>query len=353
MDKSTYKRKIYLQDTPRQEALAHILNNFSPERKIESISSTESLGRVTALPVFANMSSPHYHASAMDGIAVKAETTFAAHEQNPVQLKLGEDFVYVNTGNGIPSPYNAVIMIEYVDELDENTIEIIEPASPWQHIRPIGEDIVQEEMLFSQGHKIRPVDMGVLLASQRIEVPVMKKPIVCIIPTGDELVFPDGVTPPEKLVEFNGTVMANYVREWGGEPHLHCIVKDRPDEIRVALLEAVEHSDLVILNAGSSAGSGGLLCSYHRETWGSIHAWDCHKARKIRDTRKNQGYDRHWCPRLSSFCLFRSGVVCSALTLSLPANSGPKTRNSKGKAWEKNCWDHGSGRLYSHEHWIC
>ena len=63
----------------------------------------------------------------------------------------------------------------------------------------------------------------------------MKKPIVSIIPTGDELVFPDGETPPGKLVEFNGTVMANYVREWGGEPHLHSIVKDHPDEIRASL----------------------------------------------------------------------------------------------------------------------
>ena len=151
----------------------------------------------------------------MDGIAVKAEETFAAHEQNPVQLKLNEGFVYVNTGNEIPSPYNAVIMIEYVQELDDQTIEIIEPATPWQHIRPIGEDIVQEEMLFPQGHKIRPVDIGVLLASQCIEVPVIKKPVVSIIPTGDELVVPDGETPPGKLVEFNGPVMANYIRGMG------------------------------------------------------------------------------------------------------------------------------------------
>jgi len=255
MDKSNYKRKIYLQDTPRQEALHELLDHFSPDRQIENILSTESLGRVTAQPVFAKMSSPHYHASAMDGIAVKAENTFTAHEQNPVQLKLNEGFVYVNTGNEIPASYNAVIMIEYVDELDEDTVEIIEPAAPWQHIRPIGEDIVQEEMLFPQGHKIRPVDMGVLLASQRIELPVIKKPMVSIIPTGDELVFPDGETPPGKLVEFNGTVMANYVREWGGNAYLHSIVKDRPEEIKAALLEAVDHSDIVILNAGSSAGS--------------------------------------------------------------------------------------------------
>src|SRR4051794_31391934 len=255
MNKSNYKRKIYLQDTPREEALNELLRHFSYERKMETILSTESLGRVTAQPVFAKMSSPHYHASAMDGIAVKAEETFSAHEQNPIKLKMNEGFVYVNTGNEIPSPYNAVIMIEYVDELDEETVEIIEPASPWQHIRPIGEDIVQEEMLFPQGHKIRPVDMGVLLASQRIEVAVIGKPAVSIIPTGDELVFPDGETPPGKLVEFNGTVMANYIHEWGGNPQLSSIVKDRPEDIKAALLDAVEKSDIVIINAGSSAGS--------------------------------------------------------------------------------------------------
>ena len=215
MKNPKYERKIYLQDTPREEAVQELLRNFNPERQVEMIPSRKALGRVTAAPVFAKMSSPHYHASAMDGIAVKAEETFAAHEQNPVQLKLNEGFDYVNTGNEIPSPYNAVIMIEYVQELDDQTIEIIEPATPWQHIRPIGEDIVQEEMLFPQGHKIRPVDIGVLLASQCIEVPVIKKPVVSIIPTGDELVVPDGETPPGKLVEFNGPVMANYISGMG------------------------------------------------------------------------------------------------------------------------------------------
>jgi putative molybdopterin biosynthesis protein len=255
MKQAKYKRKIYLQDTPREEAVKELLRNFNPDVKVETIPSTGALGRITAAPVFAKMSNPHYHAAAMDGIAVKAEETYTAHEQNPVHLKLNEGFVYVNTGNEIPLPYNAVIMIEYVQELDDQTIEIIEPAAPWQHIRPIGEDIVQEEMLFPQGHKIRPVDIGVLLASQRIQVQVVKKPVVSIIPTGDELVFPDGETPPGKLVEFNGSVMANYIHEWGGEPQLSSIVKDDPEEIKKALLHAVEHSDLVIINAGSSAGS--------------------------------------------------------------------------------------------------
>jgi putative molybdopterin biosynthesis protein len=110
-------------------------------------------------------------------------------------------------------------------------------------------------MLFPQGHKIRPVDIGVLLASQKLEISVMKKPVVQIIPTGNELVFPEGVTPPGKLVEFNGSVMANFIQEWGGEPKLSSIVKDNPEDIKAALLGAVENSDIVVINAGSSAGS--------------------------------------------------------------------------------------------------
>jgi putative molybdopterin biosynthesis protein len=250
-----YKRTIYLQDKPRNAARDELLFHFKPKKETETINSAEAYGRVTAEPVFAVNSMPHYHASAMDGIAVKAEDTFLAHEQNPIQLKRNEDFIYVDTGNAIPSPFNAVIMIENVEALSEDVVEIIEPAAPWQHIRPIGEDIVQEEMLFPQGHKIRPVDIGVLLASQTTEVKVWKKPFVTVIPTGNELISPFDTAKPGKLIEFNGTVIANFIREWGGEPELHWIVKDEPDRIREALLEAANTSDIVVINAGSSAGS--------------------------------------------------------------------------------------------------
>lgn len=250
-----YKRKIYLQDKPRHIARDEILSHFQPNREKESIFSADSLGRVTAEPVFATNSMPHYHASAMDGIAVKAESTYLAHEQNPIQLKRNEDFIYVDTGNEVPPPFNAVIMIEHVEELTEDILEIIEPASPWQHIRPIGEDIVQEEMLFSQGHIIRPVDMGVLLAAQTTTINVRKKPVVTVIPTGNELLTPYEKSIPGRLVEFNGTVIANYIKEWGGEPSLHQIVKDDPAKIKEALLLATDTSDIVVINAGSSAGS--------------------------------------------------------------------------------------------------
>jgi putative molybdopterin biosynthesis protein len=255
MNVKHFKRKIYLEDKPRAQAKKEILEAHSLTPEKEEISTINALGRVTAEPIFARVSMPHYHASAMDGIAVVAESTYQAHEQNPLRLSRGEQFAYVDTGNAIPSPFNAVIMIEHVDVIDEETIEIIEPATPWQHIRPIGEDIVQEEMLFPQGHVLRPADLGVLLAGQQTVIPVAKKPVVTIIPTGNELVAADAELASGNIIEFNGAVFAGFIKDWGGDPRLHPIVKDEPEKIKEVLLEAAETSDIIVINAGSSAGS--------------------------------------------------------------------------------------------------
>ena len=255
MDGVRYNRKIYLEDKPRLEARNEVLAAFDLPQEKEWIPTAGALGRITAEPVFANVSMPFYHASAMDGIAVNAEETYDAHEQRPLHLKKGDQFVYVDTGNAIPSSYNAVIMVENIHVIDEDTIEIIEPATPWQHIRPIGEDIVQEEMLFTQGHELRPADLGALLAAQVTEVLVVKKPLVTIIPTGNELVSAHTSLSSGSIIEFNGTVFSSYIEGWGANPYLHPIVKDEPEKIKEALLKAVETSDIVVINAGSSAGS--------------------------------------------------------------------------------------------------
>lgn len=129
----------------------------------EEIEVYDSLDRVTIEPVFAKNSSPHYNSAAMDGIAVISDTTMGASEVKPKLLELDKDFIYVNTGNIINDKYNAVIMIEDVMEIEENKVQIISPAYPWQHIRPIGEDIVAGEMIIPSNHKIRPMDIGALI----------------------------------------------------------------------------------------------------------------------------------------------------------------------------------------------
>lgn len=255
MSDKEFKRKVYLQDKPRKQAKEELIEVLKLIPEIETVPTKAGLGRITALPIFANLSMPHYHASAMDGIAVRAEDTYEAHEHRPLHLKKIEQFIYVDTGNPIPNEFNAVIMVEDLQEIDDETVEIIVPATPWQNIRPVGEDVVCGEMILPQGHSLRPVDLGALLAGGVLELPVIKKPRVAILPTGNELVQPGSQMKPGDIIEFNGTVFASFVQEWGGEPLLFDIVVDNPKHIRQAIEKAADEADMIIINAGSSAGS--------------------------------------------------------------------------------------------------
>ncbi|RNB84132.1 molybdopterin biosynthesis protein [Brevibacillus nitrificans] len=247
-------RKIYLEDTPLNEAQRRIANRISFQPQVEIIPTREALGRVTAQPIYAKVSMPNFHASAMDGIAVKAEKTYGADEQHPVRLRHLVDYVEVDTGDPIPNSFDAVIMIENVHQIDEETLEILEAVAPWQHIRPIGEDVVIGEVIVPDRHRLRPVDLGALLAGGNVTVPVFRKPRVAIIPTGTELIEPSENVAEGQIIEFNGTVFAAYLLEWGAEPVYHGIVQDDYELIKRAVKTALQSADMVLLNAGSSAG---------------------------------------------------------------------------------------------------
>ncbi|MET3288981.1 UNVERIFIED_CONTAM: putative molybdopterin biosynthesis protein [Brevibacillus sp. OAP136] len=247
-------RKIYLEDKPLQEAQLQLCERFRFEPQVEIVSTPRSLGRVTAQPVYAKVSMPNYHASAMDGIAVKAEKTYGASELQPLRLKQNDEYVVVDTGDPIPAGFDAVIMIEDIHQVDEETVEILDAVAPWQHIRPIGEDVVVGEVIVPDHYKLRPVDLGALLAGGNVTVPVLRKPIVAIIPTGTELIAPAENVNEGEIIEFNGTVFSAYVEEWGGEPLYRGIVPDDYALIREAVRTAVKEADIVLLNAGSSAG---------------------------------------------------------------------------------------------------
>jgi len=247
-------RKVYFDNTPLNVAQEKCLSLFHFEPKIETISVVDSLGRVTAEAIYAKVSMPNFHASAMDGIAVKAEKTYSAHETSPLRLKLHEDYEVVDTGDPIPEQFDAVIMVEYLHQIDEETLEIIEPAGPWKHIRQIGEDIIAGEMILPTNHCIRPVDQGALLAGGILEIPVLARPKVAIIPTGSELVKPTVELQPGDIIEFNGTVFSSYIKEWGGEPLYKGITIDDFQLIKQAVEEALEEADIVLMNAGSSLG---------------------------------------------------------------------------------------------------
>jgi putative molybdopterin biosynthesis protein len=214
----------------------------------------EALGRVTAEPVFARLSMPGYHAAAMDGIAVKAEATFGASDQKPLALEPGPGFVNVNTGNPLPPGFDAVIKIEELQLLDDGRAELLAPATPWQHVRPVGEDVVAGELIVPAWHRLKPPDLGAILAGGITEIKVLAKPVAAIIPSGSDLVEPQGRLDHGHIPDFNSTVIAGYLEQWGAAPIIKPIVPDEPDQIKQALLAALDTADLVIINAGSSAG---------------------------------------------------------------------------------------------------
>lgn len=256
-------RRIYLKMKTLPDAREIFLRRWELERMLpgETISTLDAAGRVTAAPVFSRFSVPTFHAAAMDGIAVRAETTFGSTAECPQRLRVGREAFWVNTGQTLPPGTDAVIMVEHLHQIDEGTLEIQAAAFPWQHVRKVGEDIVATELLLPQNHLITPYEVGALLGAGVLEVEVKRRPRVLVIPTGDELVEAESLRgaeapPAGKVVEFNSWVLVNLIRQWGATCDRHPIVPDRPEALRRVLLEATAGDyHVVIVNAGSSAGS--------------------------------------------------------------------------------------------------
>lgn len=250
------KRNLYLDTKPVEEAAELYLNALRPVVTIqyETIPVTESLNRVTRHATYAKYSSPLFNASAMDGIAVISERTVAATEVAPVTLKEKEDYIVVDTGDPIHPPYDAVIMAEDLVETKDG-VQITASAAPWQHVRPIGEDIVAGEMILPSRHKIRPIDVGVLLSAGITRIEVVKRPRAAIFPTGTEIIEPEDTPREGSIIESNSRMFENMVIEAGGEARRFPPIIDDYEQIRDHIAKAACEYDMVIVNAGSSAGT--------------------------------------------------------------------------------------------------
>ena len=263
---------VYLHDIPLEQAQARFesaLQDADLWRVLaaEMIQLDENaLGRVSAEPIWAKVSSPHYHASAMDGFAVKAEETNGAQPSSPVTLEIGRQTKYLDTGDPLPDWANAVIPIENVESLDEHgaitqairspkSIRMRAAVAPWSHVRPLGEDIVATQLVLPAGHVLRPADLGAIAAAGHQEIKVARKPRAAILPTGTELVPIGSDLKSGDILEYNSLVMAAQIKAMGGEPTRFPITKDDFDLICQRVEEASQDYDLVLLNAGSSAGA--------------------------------------------------------------------------------------------------
>jgi len=229
----------------------------------ETVPVTEAVGRVLAEAVVARLSSPNFHTAAMDGIAVKAASTFGVSETAPKALIADSEAVYVNTGQVMPPDTDAVIMIEHINVLDNNHIEIETPAVPWQNVRKVGEDIVATELLFPGNHQVSPYCIGALISGGVFSVPVKRPPRVLIIPTGGEVVDWQSddhkELAPGQVLESNSYVLGELVESCGGEYEKQGIITDDTELIRKAVENGIDGDyDIVLTIGGSSAGAKDL-----------------------------------------------------------------------------------------------
>ena len=253
-------RRYYLQDIPLDDASSRYADALNQAGALtltdsEQVPIQDALGRITADAIWALRSVPHYDAAAMDGVTVRSTDTVGASESSPLTLTLPDQAAWVDTGDPIPDGFDAVIMVEVVREIDDYTIEIRSPVPPYNHVRPLGEDIVQSELLLPQNHRLRPPDLGACAAAGVTSIQVRRKPTVAIIPTGTELVGISDHPKPGDIVEFNSIVLASMLEEWGADPTRLPPVPDDPDLLEKAVRKAVRKFDLVLINAGSSAGT--------------------------------------------------------------------------------------------------
>ncbi len=258
----TARRNIYLQMKTLSEARKILFARFGHRRitTTEEVPVSDAVGRILAEAVFARLSAPHFHAAAMDGIAVRAADTFGASESRPKDLSIGTQARFVNTGHVLPTGCDAVIMIEGVQQLDSGRVRIEAPAFPWQHVRKMGEDIVATELLFPRHHQVTPYCVGALLAGGVFSVPVTPPPTVVIIPTGSELVDWRGSDPsdlkPGQVLETNAAMLGCLVTACGGRFRRTENISDDPTAIEAAVADAVSGgADIVLTVGGSSAGS--------------------------------------------------------------------------------------------------
>ncbi len=247
-----FKKRINADD-----ARELFLKAFQPVSDTETLAIEDCDGRITAEDVIAATDVPHYRRAAMDGFAVRASETLSAGSGTPVVLKLGKGekgtCVRVHTGSPVPEGTDAVVMMEDT-AVHRDNVEIFAQLHPFKNVGEIGEDIRKGETVLKEGHRLRPCDIAVLASLGIKNIKVFRKPLVTIIPTGEELVSREKSEIKEgEVYETNGLMASLYIRKWGGAPKLLDIVTDNPEKIKEAIMSALD-ADMIIISGGTSVG---------------------------------------------------------------------------------------------------
>jgi len=252
------------------EANARLAGHMSTPGRVEMVPIDAALDRVLAEDLYSPCNLPSFPRSTMDGFAVRAADTHGASEGLPAYLTLcGEtpmgrppdvivgpgQAIRIHTGGMLPAGSDAVVMVEHTQALDATMLEVVRPVAAGENVIPVGEDVRAGDLLFVRGHRLRPQDLGGLAGVGVIAVPVMARPRVAILASGDEVVPADATPGPAQVRDINSHTIAALVRRHGGEPSMCGIARDDAAELERMARAALECADALIISAGSSVST--------------------------------------------------------------------------------------------------
>jgi len=255
----------------REEALKVLYGHLvDPTLPAEELSISNALGRILARSILSPSDQPEFDRSTMDGYAVRSADTFGAAESRPAMLTVVGDIpmgsmpsrgigkgevMKIATGGALPEGADAVVMFEQTQPVDDRSIEVVKAVAPEENVSKVGEDMKKGEAVFARGHLIRPQDMAALASMGITRIPVLGKPRVAIISTGNEIVPADTVPGPGRIRDSNSYNLEGLISLAGGTAVKKGILPDDYDRLRKALEEALSDCHIILFTGGSSVGT--------------------------------------------------------------------------------------------------
>jgi molybdopterin molybdotransferase len=238
-------------------------------------------GMVVSRDIISPEDLPSFSRSTVDGFAVNAADTFGATEGVPAyvaikgEISMGEqpnlvlgknEVAKIATGGMLPKGADAVVMLEYTQQIDEKMIEVVKPVSPGEHVIEAGEDARKNERVVKSGHRLRAQDIGALAGLGITKVWVYEKPRVSIVSTGDEIVPADQPIRPGQVRDINSYTLAGLIMSAGGIPIKRGILADTYETIKDVVDISLRESDMILISGGSSVGVKDMTARVINET---------------------------------------------------------------------------------------
>ncbi len=260
----------FFQVLPVSDALKLLDAHWQPQPETESIAAADALDRTLAANIHSPEELPAFRKSTVDGYALRAADTFGASQSLPAflqvngELKMGEaprlsvragEALLIHTGGMLPGGADAVVMVEYVQVAGANEIEVLRAVAPGENVIQAGEDVAANSLVLPRGKRLRPQDIGGLLAVGIDRIAVLRSPRVGILSCGDELLPPEAELVPGKVRDINAYTLSALAEKHGAQPIRFGIASDNFADYQRRAAAGFAACDILLLSAGSSVSA--------------------------------------------------------------------------------------------------